>query len=88
MRTLKLVLATQIETLPKGAFEKEGNMTEVETPLYVSIPDAAKIAGISEDMMRQFANAAYEPIPHIVSGRKKLIRVASIADYLKTKERR
>lgn len=46
------------------------------------------IAGISEDMMRQFANAAYEPIPHIVSGRKKLIRVASIADYLKTKERR
>ncbi len=63
-------------------------MTEVETPLYVSIPDAAKIAGISEDMMRQFANAAYKPIPHIVSGRKKLIRVASIADYLKTKERR
>lgn len=88
MCTLKLVLATQIETLPKGAFEKEGNMAEVETPLYVSIPDAAKIAGISEDMMRQFANAAYEPIPHIVSGRKKLIRVASIADYLKTKERR
>lgn len=57
------------------------------TPLYVSIPQAAKIAGVSKDMMRKWADAVYKPIPHITSGRKKLIRVSAIEAYAMTKER-
>lgn len=57
-----------------------------ERPLYVSIAEAAKIAGVSDEMMRAWANDLQDHIPYIQSGRKKLIRVAAIADYAKGRE--
>lgn len=54
--------------------------------LYVSIEEAARIAGVSEHMMRAWANAPVDHIPLIKSGKKKLIRVAAIADYAMGKE--
>lgn len=58
-----------------------------EWPLYVSIDQAAKIAGVSYDMMTAWANSI-DPIPHIRSGRKKLIRVSAIPEYAQKQERR
>lgn len=60
--------------------------SEHSYPLYVSIEQAAKYAGISEHMMRAFANQKVDPIPHIRCGNKKLVRRDGIADYLKGKE--
>lgn len=54
--------------------------------LYVSIEEAARIAGVSEHMMREWANAPVDHIPYIPTGKKKLIRVAAIADYAIGKE--
>lgn len=60
----------------------------VEWPLYVPIPRAAKIAGVSRELMDKWASEMLNPIPHIKTGRKKLIRVSAIPDYLQTKEAR
>ena len=49
---------------------------------------AAHYAGIGEDLMRAFVNSTVDPIPHIKSGKKKLIRVSAIAEYLEKKEER
>lgn len=58
-----------------------------EVPLYLSISDAAKLTGISYELMSTWANAVVDPIPHITVGRsKKLIRVAAIPAYAKRKE--
>ena len=38
--------------------------------------------------MRAFVNSTVDPIPHIKSGKKKLIRVSAIAEYLEKKEER
>lgn len=59
-----------------------------EMPLYVPIKTAAHYAGIGEDMMRAFVNSPVDPIPYIKSGKKKLIRVSAIAEYLEKKEER
>lgn len=59
-----------------------------EMPLYVPIKAAANYAGVGEDMMRAFVNSTVDPIPHIKSGKKKLIRVSAIAEYLEKKEER
>nr|DAE63978.1 MAG TPA: helix-turn-helix domain protein [Caudoviricetes sp.] len=60
--------------------EREG------VPLYVSIAEAARIAGVSDEMMRAWANSSPEHIPYIQSGRKKLIRVAGIAAWAEKME--
>lgn len=57
-----------------------------ERPLYVSIAEAAKIAGVSDEMMRAWANRPQDHIPYIESGRKKLIRVAGIAEFAERME--
>lgn len=60
-----------------------------EWPLYVSIDRAAEIAGVSYELMRQWADAQLDPVPHIRVGRaKKLVRVASLPDYMRKKEAR
>lgn len=60
-----------------------------EWPLYVSVERAAEIAGVSRDLMRKWADAQHDPVPHIRVGRaKKLIRVAALPDYLTRKEAR
>ncbi len=57
-----------------------------DVPLYVSIDVARELAGVSYEMMSAWANAAVDPIPHIVTGKKKLIRVAAIPAYAATRE--
>ncbi len=58
-----------------------------EWPLYVPVEKAAKIAGVSYECMRAWADTLKDPIPHIRVGKaKKLIRVAAIPEYMKTKE--
>lgn len=58
-------------------------------PLYVTVEHAAKLAGVSYECMRAWANSMVDPIPHIAAGRaKKLIRTAAIPAYLQTKEER
>ena len=52
-----------------------------EVPLYVSVEQAAGLAGVSYSTMSAWANAAVGAIPHIASGKKKLIRVAAIPAY-------
>lgn len=63
-------------------------------PLYVPIPEAAQIAGVSAETMRAWCDRADEPIPHMVVGKatnrtsKKLVSVAAIPDYCRSKESR
>ena len=58
-----------------------------EVPLYVSVDKAARLAGVSYELMATWANSAVAPIPHIAVGKsKKLIRVAAIPEYAKRKE--
>lgn len=58
-----------------------------EWPLYVPLERAAKIAGVSVDTMREWANDVSDPVPYIRAGRaKKLIRVAALPEYMKRKE--
>lgn len=59
-----------------------------EWPLYVSVQRAADIAGVSYELMSEWVNATSNPIPHIRSGRKKLIRVSAIPEYMEAKERK
>lgn len=54
-------------------------------PLYVSIEQAAKIAGVSKDDMTAFVNADVNPIEHIKTGRnggRVRVRVSAIEPYL------
>ncbi len=61
----------------------------VELPLYVTIEQAAAIAGVGQAVMRAWANDAVNPIPHMQAGRsKKLIRTAAIPEYARGKESR
>lgn len=58
-----------------------------EWPLYVSIERAAEIAGVSYGLMRRWADAQHDPVPHITVGRrKKLVRVSALPAYMETKE--
>lgn len=58
-----------------------------EVPLYVSVDKAARLAGVSYELMAAWANSPVDPIPHIAVGKsKKLIRVAAIPEYAKRKE--
>lgn len=60
-----------------------------ETPLYVTVEAAAKLAGVSYDTMSAWASRVDDPIPHIAAGRsKKLIRVAAIPEYAMRREAR
>lgn len=53
-----------------------------EWPLYVTVERAAKIAGVSYETMRAWADRAVDPIPHIRTGsRKKLVRTAAIPAF-------
>ncbi len=56
-------------------------------PLYMSVEEAAKVAGVSRDTMYAWVNAAVDPIPHLVTGRsKKLVRVSAIPGYAMRRE--
>lgn len=62
------------------------------SPLYQPIPEAARIAGVSEELMRRWCDRDYDPIPHIEVGKaknkapKKLVNLAAIPEFLKRQE--
>ena len=56
-------------------------------PLYVSVEQAAKLAGIGRDLMYEYVRSRADPIPQMRVGRSKtLIRTSAIPEYLKRKE--
>lgn len=63
----------------------------LELPLYVSIDQAAELAGVAREVMAAWVDAVADPIPHIrvgAKGRKRLIRTAAIPEYMRRKETR
>lgn len=56
-------------------------------PLYVTVEQAAKLAGIGRDRMYEYVNSRADPIPQMRVGRAKtLIRTSAIPDYLRRRE--
>lgn len=78
-----------IETEAEAVLQMASWPNPTEWPLYVSIEDAAEIAGVGRDVMYAWANDATDPIPHLVIGKKKkLIRTAALPEYLMSRESR
>lgn len=56
-------------------------------PLYVSVEQAAKLAGIGRDLMYEYVNSRADPIPQMRVGRSKtLIRTSAIPEYMRRRE--
>lgn len=56
-------------------------------PLYVSVEQAAKLAGIARDRMYEYVNSRADPIPQMRVGRSKtLIRTSAIPEYMRRRE--
>ena len=56
-------------------------------PLYVSVEQAAKLAGIARDRMYEYVNSRADPIPQMRVGKgRTLIRTSAIPDYLRRRE--
>ena len=58
----------------------------LDTRTYISIADAAKRLGVSYEMVSEWVNRASDPLPHIKSGRKRLVRADAIEDYARQQE--
>ena len=54
-------------------------------PLYMSVTDAAKYAGIGRDSMLEFSNSI-DPPPYLMVGKRKYIQVAELPAYLERKQ--
>lgn len=56
-------------------------------PLYVSVEQAAKLAGIGRDLMYEYVRSRADPIPQMRVGRTKtLIRTSAIPEYMRRRE--
>lgn len=56
-------------------------------PLYVSVEQAAKLAGIGRDRMYEYVNSRADPIPQMRVGKgRTLIRTSAIPEYLRRRE--
>lgn len=56
-------------------------------PLYVSVEQAAKLAGIGRDLMYECVRSRADPIPQMLVGRSKtLIRTSAIPEYMRRRE--
>lgn len=56
-------------------------------PLYVSVEQAAKLAGIGRDLMYEYVRSRADPIPQMRVGRSKtLIRTSAIPEYMRKRE--
>lgn len=68
--------------IPPGAWP-----VPLDLPLYVSVEQAAKLAGIARDRMYEYMNSRADPIPQMKVGKgRTLIRTSAIPEYLKRKE--
>ena len=54
-------------------------------PLYVTVAEAAQIAGIGEKAMRAFMDGS-DPPPYLRIGTKRLVQRAALGWYLETKQ--
>lgn len=55
--------------------------------LYVSVEQAAKLAGIGRDLMYEYVRSRADPIPQMRVGRSKtLIRTSAIPEYMRRRE--
>lgn len=56
-------------------------------PLYVSVEQAAKLAGIARDRMYEYVNSRADPIPQMRVGKgRTLIRTSAIPEYMRRRE--
>lgn len=56
-------------------------------PPYVSVEQAAKLAGIGRDLMYEYVRGRADPIPQMRVGRSKtLIRTSAIPEYMRRRE--
>ena len=56
-------------------------------PLYVSVEQAAQLAGIGRDPMYEYVRSRADPIPQMRVGRSKtLIRTSAIPEYMRRRE--
>ena len=56
-------------------------------PLYVSVEQAAKLAGIGRDLMYEYGRSRADPIQQMRVGRSKtLIRTSAIPEYMRRRE--
>ena len=56
-------------------------------PLYVSVEQAAKLAGVGRDLMYEYVRSRADPIPQMRVGRSKtLIRTSAIPEYMRRRE--
>lgn len=56
-------------------------------PLYVTVEQAAKLAGIGRDLMYEYVRSRADPIPQMRVGRSKtLIRTSAIPEYMRRRE--
>lgn len=56
-------------------------------PLYVSVEQAAKLAGIGRDRMYEYVNSRADPIPQMRVGKgRTLIRTSAIPEYMRRRE--
>ena len=56
-------------------------------PRYVSVEQAAKLAGIGRDLMYEYVRSRADPIPQMRVGRSKtLIRTSAIPEYMRRRE--
>ncbi|WP_305296585.1 helix-turn-helix domain-containing protein [Parvibacter caecicola] len=55
-------------------------------PLYAPIEKAAEIAGVSQNTMRAWANDQGDPLPQLAVGKKRLVRVGALPEYMERRE--
>ena len=67
---------------------KTGNWpVPLELPLYVTVEQAAQLAGIGRDLMYEYVRSRADPIPQMRVGRSKtLIRTSAIPEYMRRRE--
>ena len=53
-----------------------------ELPLFVSVEDAAKLAGVSPDEIRRLVHKPHNPLSHHVVGRTVKVNVRLMPDYM------
>ena len=62
-----------------------GDEVAAGTPLYLSIKEAARYAGIGEGAMRDYVASA-DPPPMLLVGSKRYVQRAGLARYLEGKQ--
>ncbi|MGN8903973.1 helix-turn-helix domain-containing protein [Collinsella sp. HCP28S3_E5] len=73
---------------PASGIQPDAWPVPLDLPLYVSVEQAAKLAGIARDRMYEYVNSRADPIPQMRAGKgRTLIRTSAIPEYLKRKEK-